>query len=321
MAQFEKAGTKFVALPDGRKLEYVTGGAEDGTPVLAFNVQFGSCFNYSGGESRVGKELGLKIIGISVPGAGLSDGYPLGMDRSVHDIAGDVRALLDKEGIRFFHVLGSSAGSVYAAAVAYAFPSEMVGNVLIVAPPVRAGIVPGIKEAPMVRVMKGISSAPFAGDCLAWIMGNCMKPKALMEAAPDPKYAMQQLLEMGKTDPEAKADLDMMLHAIAHGFVHTPGQSMYNLYPIIYENHDAWIPKLSDFVAQGHKFGISSAPDDGANPQAMHKWWHENIHGSTFIEFPALGWGHAHGSMPGAALRLMTFLKTGVDPGFEVKKE
>lgn len=224
------------------------------------------------------------------------------------------------EQVSFFHIHAVSAGAVYAAIVAKAFPESMIGNVCISCPPVDPAA-PGMQElgpvveAPMVKVMKGLSAAPFAGDCLAWVMQNCMKPEDLMKAAPDPAAAMEFLKAEGP--PRGDRMLAGMLGDMEHGFCHTSRGAMDNLYPIIYEPHYKWIPQLKELVAQGHAFGITSAADDGANPQCMQKWWHNQIEGSTWMEFPAKGWGHCHTAMPGGQDRILDFLKTGTDPGME----
>ena len=131
----------------------------------------------------------------------------------MHDFPADLRFLLEAEKITYFHIFSVSAGAVYAAMVAKSFPESMLGNVCVSCPPT-AHDAPGLdaaKEAPMIRVMKGLSSAPFAGDCLGYIMGRCMKPRAIMEAAPDPKAAMKFLEEEGP--PRGDKEVATMMKA------------------------------------------------------------------------------------------------------------
>ena len=151
----------------------------------------------------------------------------------------------------FFHVYD---GAVYAAIVAKVFPESMIGNVCISCPPVGPDA-PGleelgpVEEATMVKVMKGPSSAPFAGDCLAWVMGNIMKPDDLMKAAPDPVAAMEFLKAEGP--PRGDRMLAGMLGNIEHGVGTRHRGTMDNLYPIIYEPHHKWTPELMELVPGG----------------------------------------------------------------------
>ena len=316
--QFDIAGTKFVTLPDGRKLEYLVGGDPDGVAVLCVSIQFGSCFGYAGPLFDSAAQKGIKIVSITVPGFGLSDGYPLGVDRSVSAFPGDVALIVKAEKLNFFHIHSVSAGSVYAAMIAITFPDSMVGNVCISAPPTDPGA-PGMKElgskgeSPMVKIMKGLASAPFAGDCLGYIFGRCMKPENIMGVAPDTKSAMQFLKDEGP--PRGDAVLKALLDDVKHSFTHTYRGAMDNNYPVIWEKHYKWVPDFSEFVAKGHAFGITSAADDRVNPQAMQQWWHKQIKGSIWMEYPATGWGHCHTAMPGGADRIWDFIKTGQDPG------
>ena len=99
--EFEAAGTKFVTLPDGRKLEYMVGGDLNGTAMLCFGEQFGTSLvrarvykGYGGPFLDEAEKNNIKVIAVTVPGFGLSDGYPLGMDRSLHAFPGDVRYIV-----------------------------------------------------------------------------------------------------------------------------------------------------------------------------------------------------------------------------------
>jgi pimeloyl-ACP methyl ester carboxylesterase len=110
-----------MTLPDGRRLGFAEFGDPAGQPVL---------FVHGWGDSRltrhpddsIASQLGIRLIGVDRPGAGLSDFKP---GRRLVDFGQDVAVLMNGLGIETFPVLGWSGGGPHAAACAYALPTRV----------------------------------------------------------------------------------------------------------------------------------------------------------------------------------------------------
>lgn len=114
-------------LPDGRNLGFAEYGAPDGYPVFLFHGTPGSRLWFED-DDPTAHELSLRLIAVDRPGYGLSDSKK---GRKILDFPADVAALADHLGLDKFSVIGTSGGSVYAAACGYAFP-ERVQKVVMV---------------------------------------------------------------------------------------------------------------------------------------------------------------------------------------------
>ena len=123
----ENDGGKFAETEEGRKVEYfVFGNLQDSSKVLI-------CMHGSGPEARSEvafnqkscTELGIKGIAISIPGYGYTDMKP---GRKVVDWPKeDLAAVLQKEAVNKFMIMGHSQGTVHAMAAAYYYPNRCEG--------------------------------------------------------------------------------------------------------------------------------------------------------------------------------------------------
>ena len=120
-------GGKYVETDDSRKVEYfVFGNLEPQSKVII-------CIHGSGPEAmseidfneKCCIELGLKGIAISLPGYGYTDMKP---GRQVVDWPKeDLTAVLKKEKVDKFMIMGHSQGTVHAMAAAYYYPERCEG--------------------------------------------------------------------------------------------------------------------------------------------------------------------------------------------------
>lgn len=125
-----------ITLEDGRTLGYDDVGDAGGTPVL---------FVHGSPDSRrarhpddsVAAEVGVRLVAVDRPGAGLSDVHRAG---TVGSFADDAIALADHLGVDRWSPFAWSAGSVYALAIAARHPGR-VADVAVV-----AGLVPDRKS-------------------------------------------------------------------------------------------------------------------------------------------------------------------------------
>jgi pimeloyl-ACP methyl ester carboxylesterase len=103
-----------MTLPDGRQLEYLQTGPDDG-PALLFHAGTPNPAVDFSALTGPATELGLRTISYSRPGYGASTEQP---GRTVADSVADVTALLDALGVESFHTLGWSGGGPHALACA-----------------------------------------------------------------------------------------------------------------------------------------------------------------------------------------------------------
>jgi len=106
--------------PDGRRLEYLLGGAADGLPLL-FHVGTPNCAADFSVISRPATEHGLRLICYSRPGYAGSTERP---GRTVADAIDDVTVLLDSLGVDRFVTAGWSGGGPHALACAALLPER-----------------------------------------------------------------------------------------------------------------------------------------------------------------------------------------------------
>ena len=100
--------------PDGRVLEFLTVGAEDGLPLVCHHGTPSTAITYAQwGEAA--RAENLRVVAFSRPGYGRSTRLP---GRNVAQAAGDTAALLDHLGLDAFLTLGWSGGGPHALACA-----------------------------------------------------------------------------------------------------------------------------------------------------------------------------------------------------------
>ena len=116
-----------VRTPDGRTLEVLEAGPEDGVPILVHHGTPGAAVLYAP-LVAAGAERGLRHVAWSRPGYGGSDRLP---GRRVADCAADALAVADALGIARFHTLGGSGGGPHALACARLLPDRVISATAI----------------------------------------------------------------------------------------------------------------------------------------------------------------------------------------------
>ncbi len=180
-------GAHFLRLHDGRRLGYAECGAAEGWPVLFFHGAPGSRRQVDADMAATSAKLGVRLIAPERPGYGLSD---VQSGRTPQDWAADIARLADDKGIERFHIVGYSAGGIYALACAHDLPARVAGVALVGGfAPLR---VPGVTEGMSPEVSglcalarsdaQGLRNAlaPLAGSAAAGFLA------ALVQGLPEP---------------------------------------------------------------------------------------------------------------------------------------
>ena len=196
-------------LPDGRQLGYAEYGKPDGFPVFLLHGTPGSRLWFSEDEP-VAHTLGLRLIATDRPGYGLSTPKP---GRSILGYPGDIEALADFLGIDRFSVIGTSGGSVYAAACAYALPERVAV----------AGLVASVHEfkdgQPPKNMCRENRSAFFLSRYFPWIVRYILNSgRKLMQTNPDKyiKTVQLQVNHLCASDQEILKRKDSGQHMLMH---------------------------------------------------------------------------------------------------------
>lgn len=119
-----------VPVPDGRGLDVVLYGPEDGVPIVVHHGTPGVAGLF-GSLVEVGTGRGLRHITYSRPGYGGSTRHP---GRSVADCAADVAAIVDALGHERFHSVGGSGGAPHSIACAALLPDRVISAAAIATP-------------------------------------------------------------------------------------------------------------------------------------------------------------------------------------------
>lgn len=117
-----------LTLPDGRLLDYDTGPADPGLPVVVAHHGTPAAGTRARHLDATAAAVGLRLLTFSRPGYGGSTRLPA---RSVADVASDVEALLDHLGIDRCATLGASGGGPHALATAALLPHRVTGVMCI----------------------------------------------------------------------------------------------------------------------------------------------------------------------------------------------
>jgi pimeloyl-ACP methyl ester carboxylesterase len=116
-----------VEAADGRALEVVAAGPEDGAAVVSHHGTPTSAGVYRS-DLEQAAERGMRLVTYSRPGYGDSDRHE---GRSVADCAADVAAIADALGIDRFHTIGASGGGPHSLACAALLPDRVISGAAI----------------------------------------------------------------------------------------------------------------------------------------------------------------------------------------------
>jgi pimeloyl-ACP methyl ester carboxylesterase len=116
-----------IDLPDGRGLDVVISGPDDGTPLIFHHGTPGSVTRFRAIE-RAAHERGLRMVTYSRAGYGASTRLP---GRDVAAVVPDVEAMLDLVGASRCLVAGWSGGGPHALATGAALPDRVAGVLVI----------------------------------------------------------------------------------------------------------------------------------------------------------------------------------------------
>jgi pimeloyl-ACP methyl ester carboxylesterase len=118
---------------EGRRLEAIRDGAEQGPLVVLHHGTPGSAHEIWPGNVEQAAARGIRLAGYSRPGGGASERHP---GRSVADCAADAAAVADALGADRFYTLGGSGGGPHALACAALRPDRVIAAATI------AGVAP-----------------------------------------------------------------------------------------------------------------------------------------------------------------------------------
>ncbi|MGI8446514.1 MAG: alpha/beta fold hydrolase [Streptosporangiaceae bacterium] len=131
-------GTRVLATPDGRQLEVLAAGPEDGLPLIFHNGTPGGLVAFPA-MAAAAAERGLRTVMYARPGYGGSTGQP---GRRIADAAADITAVLAEVGAQQFVTVGWSGGGPHALACAALLPGRCLAAASLagVAPARAAGL-------------------------------------------------------------------------------------------------------------------------------------------------------------------------------------
>lgn len=113
-----------VPLEDGRDFGFAEFGPRDGDPLLWLHGTPGSCRQVAPDAVAAAEREGIRIIGLSRPGAGASTPARY---RRIVDIVADVEQVVDRLGVDRFAVAGLSGGGPYTLAIGARMRDRCVG--------------------------------------------------------------------------------------------------------------------------------------------------------------------------------------------------
>lgn len=256
------------ALPDRRTFGFDDVGDPEGRPVL---------FVHGSPDSRrarhpddgIASRLGIRLVAVDRPGAGLSSAHRTG---TVGSFADDVLVLADHLGIDRWRTFGWSAGSVFALAVAARHP----GRVERVA--VAAGLVPFEAYA-----TPGILDHADGGRHLVAELGAEMGAAAMAEMAapmlaPHPcDLALAREHVAGSADPRRQADLGAVpgaLDAMAAGVLDAVASGLDG---VIRDLELQVEPPDVDWSAVTVPVDLWYGGHDTTAPPEFGHWWAEHL--------------------------------------------
>lgn len=271
---------ELLTLADGRTLGHDDVGDPQGEPVL---------YVHGSPDSRrarhpddgVAARLGIRLVAVDRPGAGLST-----LDRAgtVGSFADDVVALADHLGIDRWRILAWSAGAPYALAVAARHP-DRVARVAVA-----AGLVPFAAYA-----TPGILDDADGGRWMVAELGEELGPSGLAEAAapmlaPHPcdlALAREHVLETA--DPRRRAELDAVpgaIDALAAGVVDAVAGGLAGLVRDLELQVEPPDVSWDDVAAP---VDLWYGHHDTTAPAAFGAWWADHLRWAELTVVPDAG--------------------------------
>jgi pimeloyl-ACP methyl ester carboxylesterase len=119
--------TKFIGLPDQRKIAYCEYGQPTAKPIFYFHGSPGSRYEPLLGD-QAARRHGIRLIAPDRPGIGRSDFLP---GRSLLDWPMDIASIADQLGISTFGVIGASGGGPHALSCAHSLPHRLSFTILL----------------------------------------------------------------------------------------------------------------------------------------------------------------------------------------------
>lgn len=269
-----------ITLDDGRVLGFDDIGGPGRVPVL---------YVHGSPDSRrarhpddgIADRLGIRLVAVDRPGAGLSTPHPTGTFGSFAD---DAVALADRLGIDRWRPLAWSAGAPYALAIAGRHPGR-TQRVAVV-----AGLVPFAAYA-----TPGILDDADGGRWMVAELGEELGAAGLAEvAAPmlapypcDQALALEHVLEAA--DPVRRAELDAIPGAVdvlASGVADSVASGLAGLTRDLELQVEA--PDV-DWSAVGAPVDLWYGQRDTSAPPAFGTWWAEHLRWAELTVVPDAG--------------------------------
>lgn len=286
-----------IPLPDGRLLGFDDVGDPHGVAVL---------FVHGSPDSRrarhpdddIAGDLGVRLVAVDRPGAGLSTPHPTG---TLGSFADDAVALADALQIDTWRTFGWSAGAPYALAVAARHPDRVARAA------VAAGLVPFEAYA-----TPGILDDADGGRHLVADLGAELGATAMAElAAPllapypcDPDLAREHVLQ--GADDRRLADLASVpgsIEALAAGVLDAVAHGLAGLTRDLELQVE---PPDVDWSAVTCPVDLWYGEHDTAAPHAFGHWWTDHLAGAELTVDPGAGHLVALTHWAGILARLVT---------------
>jgi pimeloyl-ACP methyl ester carboxylesterase len=254
--------------PDGRTLGYDDVGDPDGVAVLYVHGSPDSRRSRHP-DDGVATALGIRLVAVDRPGAGLSTPHPTA---TVGSVADDLVALADHLDVDRWRVLAWSAGSIYGLGTA-ARHGDRVERVAVC-----GGIVPFDAYA-----TPGILDDADGGRWMVAELGAELGPAGLAEmAAPmlapwpcDIELARDHVLE--HADPRRRAELDAVpgaVEAMAEGVVDAVAEGLAGLTRDLELQVE---PPDVDWAAVTCPVDLWYGEHDPTTPPSFGRWWADHL--------------------------------------------
>ena len=251
----------------------------------------------------------MKIISISIPGFGLSEGPPVS-PHNLTQFAHDVAAVVDKEGVENFHLIGYGAGGIQAVAATFG-NIRRVQNFLLLAPLTPASIT-GVdaEAAPETLMMKRIWALPLIGKAFACAVAKLMSAQTRFDLFHmlNQNFALDllRLQNDGNQINVHGQQLDLVEFLYEDQY-HSLSHSWHAISPELVVNELPF--DLTDVRVQG-SVGVAFSLDDAVHPPAMSRWYCDRIPACKLIKYDT-GYGHRFPLAKSNIERTLQFIKHG----------